>query len=115
MSRFRTTVEGNTIYLTDGQETILVGDLDQVIETVGGYSWTISYSAQQKERYSNLDTSDEGLTIDVVDTINAMTFSASFVATLKAQPFEPIEPDTLSPRLGLFIGRLLENLEFGVR
>lgn len=115
MVRYETFVEDGTVYVTDGSETIVVGDLDSVLDVTGGHAWTISYSDREKERYSTLDTSDDGLTIDVVDAIHAMTFDESFVETLKAQPTEPLDEDVLSPRLGLFVGRLLENLEHGVR
>jgi hypothetical protein len=54
------------------------------------------------------------LTVDVVDIINAMTHSERFVETLAAQPAEPASEDDISPRLGLFVGKLLENLESGV-
>ena len=51
------------------------------------------------------------------DTIEAMTFGGKFLMTLKSQP--EISPgkdrDVVSPRLGLFMGRLIENLEHGVR
>lgn len=115
MVRYGTAIEGETVYVTDGEDRLRVGELEQILELTGGPAWTISYSEAEKARYSSLDTSDEGLTIDVVDTINAMTFDETFVEALRAQPGEPIEQDALSPRLGLFVGRLLENLEYGVR
>ncbi|ERH10387.1 MAG: hypothetical protein J07HX64_02160 [halophilic archaeon J07HX64] len=42
-----------------------------------------------------------------------MTHSERFVETLAAQPATATEGD-ISPRLGLFVGKLLENLESGV-
>ena len=46
-----------------------------------------------------------------------MTVGPAFFEALKAQPGESpfADPDAVSPRLGLFVGRLLENLEHGVR
>jgi hypothetical protein len=63
-----------------------------------------------------MDTSDEGLTVDVVDMMQAMTHSERFVETLAAQPLEAVDgdEDEVSPRLGLFVGKLLENLESGL-
>jgi len=68
-----------------------------------------------------MDTSDEGLTVDVVDMMHTMTFGERFVETMAAHPAEiPREDgqdeqsDAISPRMGLFVGKLLENLENGV-
>jgi len=49
----------------------------------------------------------------VADMINAMTHSEQFVETLAAQPVAASDDD-ISPRLGLFVGKLLENLDDGV-
>ncbi|MFB6150088.1 MAG: hypothetical protein ABEJ48_10530 [Halobacteriales archaeon] len=135
MPRYETAIENSTIYVEADVGRIEVGDLETVLAVVGGPAWTIEYSDWEKEYYDDLDTSDEGLTIDVVDTINAMTMDDAFVEALKAQPREPPVPkaesttdhdspedsapgrsgEPLSPRLGLFVGRLMENLEYRVR
>jgi hypothetical protein len=114
MTRYDTHVEDGTIYVgTDGGR-LAVGDVDTVLDIVGGPSWTISYSEEYASRHPDLDTSDEGLTVDVVDMLQAMTHSDRFVGTLAALPAEPTDGDDVSPRLGLFAGKLLENLESGV-
>lgn len=115
MTRYETTIAENRVYVETATTIIEVGDIDTIIEVIGGPSWTISYSDHDKRAYPHIDTSDEGLTIDVVDAINAMTFDESFVETLAAQPTTAPSPEAISPRLGLFIGRLLENLEYGIR
>lgn len=116
MTRYGTTVEDDIVYVDADMGRIEVGDVSTIIELVGGSSWTIEYADAEKDRYPDLDTSDEGLTIDVVDTIEAMTFGEAFVETLAAQPATgEDDPTAVSPRLGLFVGRLLENLEYGVR
>jgi len=114
MARYETYVEDGTVYVGTDGEPLEVGSLDSAIEAIGGPSWTIRYSAETKERHSEMDTSDEGLTVDVVDMLHAMTHSERFVETLAAQPAEPADGDDISPRLGLFVGKLLENLESGV-
>lgn len=116
MDRYGTIVEDGTVYVEADLGRIEVGAVDDIVELVGGPAWTIRYDAETRSR-PDVDTSDEGLTIDVVDTINEMTFSSTFLDALKAQPGESpyAEPDAVSPRLGLFVGRLLENLEYGVR
>jgi hypothetical protein len=114
MVRYGTYVEGGTIYVGTGDGRLAVGDVETALAVVGGPSWTIRYSEEQKRRHPDLHTSDEGLTVDVVDMMQAMTHSERFVETLAAQPSEPTDGDDVSPRLGLFVGKLLENLESGV-
>lgn len=113
-TRYVTTVEDGTVYIEADVGRIEVGSVETIIDLVGGHSWTITYDDWERSHY-DLDTSDEGLTVDVIDTIEAMTFDASFVETLKAQPGDAVGDDAVTPRLGLFVGRLLENLEYGVR
>ena len=117
MTRYGTTIDDGVVYVEADVGRVEVGELDVILDLVGGPAWTIEYDQRDKRRYPNLDTSDEGLTVDVVDTIYAMTFDAAFVETLKAQPVTTPSDDesAMSPRLGLFVGRLLENLEYGVR
>jgi hypothetical protein len=112
--RYPTRVADGTVYVDREDDSLEVGDVETILSTVGGAAWTISYSEEQKRRYPEMDTSDEGLTVDVVDMMAAMTHSERFVETLAAQPTDPPEGDDLSPRLGLFVGKLLENLETGI-
>jgi hypothetical protein len=112
MARYETFIEDETIYVGSPDGPIEVGPLAEAIEVVGGPSWTITYSEDFKQRHPDADTSDEGLTVDVADMINAMTHSEQFVETLTAQP--AAADDDISPRLGLFVGKLLENLDGGV-
>jgi hypothetical protein len=114
MARYGTSVENGRIYVGSSDGPIPVGSVEDALSAVGGPSWTITYSAEQKARSPGLDTSDEGLTVDVVDMMRAMTHSERFVATLAAQPVEAPDDEDISPRLGLFVGKLLENLESGV-
>ncbi|MDS0258910.1 hypothetical protein NDI56_05830 [Haloarcula sp. S1CR25-12] len=114
MARYDTFVEGDTVYVGSTDGPLPVGPLDDIVTAVGGPAWTISYAERQKERYPNMDTSDEGLVVDVVDMLSAMTHSEQFVETLAAHPTTVPAEDTISPRTGLFVGKLLENLENGV-
>jgi len=114
MARYGTYVEAGTIYVGTEDGRVEVGEVSDALDLVGGHSWTISYSEEAKRRHPEMDTSDEGLTVDVVDIVNAMTHSERFVETLQAQPAERDGEDDISPRLGLFVGKLLENLESGV-
>lgn len=114
--RYPVVVEEGTVYVEADMGRIEIGDVAAILDLVGGPAWTIEYSAWEKEQYPDRDTSDEGLTVDVVDTIEAMTLDEKFVTGLKALPTdEGTEDDeSMSPRLGLFVGALMENLEGGV-
>ncbi|MEF8788892.1 MAG: hypothetical protein V5A61_02070 [Haloarculaceae archaeon] len=113
-SRFATVVEGGRVRVQTRDGLLSVADFDAVVEAVGGPAWTIEYSAWHRERYPDLDTSDEGLTVDVRDMIEAMEHDERFVRTLRAMPATPAPEEELSPRAGLFVGKLLENLQSGV-
>jgi len=114
MARYGTFVEDDTVYVGTPDGQLAVGPLADIVAAVGGPAWTITYSESQKEQYPQMDTSDEGLIVDVVDMLSAMTHSEQFVETLAAHPTSVPEADTISPRAGLFVGKLLENLENGV-
>jgi len=115
MRRHETTVEDGTVYIETAEGRLEVGPVDRIIDAVGGHAWTIEYSDWEKEYYDDLDTSDEGLIVDVIDVMEAMTHGESFVETLRTHPTESTgNKDGLSPRLGLFVGKLLENLETGL-
>lgn len=114
MARYETVIEDGTVRVGSPDGLVEVGGLDLALDVIGGPSWEITYSDDLKERHPDLDTSDEGLIVDVVDIMNTMTHSRRFVETLSALPREPTDDDEVSPRLGLFIGKVLENLESGV-
>jgi len=114
MTRYETFVEDETVYVGSSDGPLEIGPLDVVLDAVGGHSWTITYSEEAKQRHPEMNTSDEGLTVDVVDMMHTMTFSERFVETMAAHPTETPLDDDLSPRMGLFVGKLLDNLEHGV-
>jgi len=116
MGRYRTFVERGTVYVGRGEDHLEVGPVEEVVDLVGGPAWTITYSEAHRRRHPELDTSDEGLTVDVVDMLRTMTHGERFVETLAAHPVEAPgdDPDAVPPRLGLFVGKLLENLEEGL-
>jgi hypothetical protein len=117
VTRYPLSVEEGTVYIQADVGTIEVGDVDTIVDILGGHAWTIEYDDWEKRNLPGLDTSDEGITVDVVDTIEHMTLGEEFVQTLRSQPVHVLteQPDVVSPRLGLFVGRLVENLEYGVR
>jgi hypothetical protein len=113
-ARYGTVVGDGRIAVATGEGRLHVGRVETVIGLVGGPAWTITYSEAQKRRYPDVDTDDEGLTVDVVDMINNMRLERAFVESLQVLPDEPLEDRTVSPREGLFVGRLLDELETGL-
>jgi hypothetical protein len=114
VSRYRTRLQDGVVYIGGGKDALWVGELTDILALVGGPAWTITYSERQKHRYPDLDTADEGLTIDIVDFINDMQVEASFCDILARLPTQKQHQDGVSPRTGLFTGRLLEELETGL-
>ena len=114
MARYDTFVEDGTVYVGSADGPVAVAPLEDVLDAVGGPAWTITYTDAEKERYPDMDTSDEGLVVDVVDMLYAMTHGEQFVQTLAAHPTAVQTEDAISPRAGLLVGKLLENLENGV-
>lgn len=116
MSRHRTFVEGGTVYVGRGEDRVEIGAVGEIVDLVGGPAWTITYTETEKRRRPGMDTSDEGLTVDVADMLQTMTHGERFVETLAALPAEDPsdDPGAIPPRMGLFAGKLLENLENGL-
>ncbi|MBX0323406.1 hypothetical protein EGH21_10230 [Halomicroarcula sp. F13] len=114
MTRYDTHVEDGVVFVGTSDGPLEVAPLEDVLDAVGGPAWTITYTDAEKARYPEMETDDEGLVVDVVDMLNAMTHSEQFVQTLAAHPTTVPAEDTISPRAGLFVGKLLENLENGV-
>jgi hypothetical protein len=116
MTRYPTFVEDGIVYVGFEDDPVKIGPVDEIVDLVGGPAWTIEYSRAEKERHPGIDTSDEGLTVDVVDMLQTMTHGERFVGTLEAHPatVQTDEEGAIPPRMGLFVGKLLENLETGL-
>ncbi len=113
--RYGAIVEDGTVYVGTPDGRVEVSDLDRVFDQVGGPAWRVEYPEPERDRHPDLDTSDEGLVVDVVDAINTMTLDRSFVETLAAQPRQTHGADDApSPRLGMFVGRLMSDLRYGI-
>ena len=113
--RYGTIVRAGTVYVDTPDGDLAVGSYEALVRSVGGPSWTISYSPWVRERYPDLETDDEGITLDVRDFVESLTHDERFVDALAACPNRPVNAeDPLSPRLGLFVGRLVQRLERGL-
>jgi hypothetical protein len=106
-------VTDGRVYVEGPDGPVEVGPLAGIVAAAGGPAWEISYSDWERERYEDLDTSDEGLVVDVGDVVRAMEHDPAFARALAACPAEPAGED-ISPRAGLFVGRLLDQLQSGL-
>lgn len=113
-TRFETVVEEGTVYVGSPEGRVEVGSVSAILDLVGGPAWEITYTERQKRRYPDLDTADEGLVVDVTDVMRALTHDRAFVETLAAQPTVPEARTEVSPRVGLFVGRLMSDLQYGI-
>lgn len=114
MGRHSIHLHDGSVFVGAASDSIWVGDIETILELVGGPAWTISYTTRQKQQYPDLDTADEGLTIDIVDFINGMSINETSREVLEKLPDEPCHESDVPPRTGLFIGWLLEELETGL-
>lgn len=113
-ARYETVVDDGDVFVRTGDGRLRVGSLDEIVSLVGGPAWEITYTDRQKRRYPDLDTSDEGLVVDVVDIVHAMVLDEGFLAALETLPADPGDETDVAPRTGLFVGRLLGYLETGL-
>ncbi len=100
------------MYVERPRGRVEVGDVERVLDHLGGADWRVEYG-DPAEDCPDLDTADEGLVVDVVDAMGAMTLDRSFVRTLAAQPHRH-DGGGMSPRLEMFVGRLESDLQYGV-
>lgn len=113
--RYGTTVRDGVVYITSptGGDTLEVGPVEDLLDVVGGPAWTIEYGEWHRQHYPDLDMADEGLTVDVLDVAAATTHEPTFVEALRALPGKGSATD-ISPRLGLFAGKLVSELQTGL-
>lgn len=112
--RAETVIADGQVYVRTVDGRLRVGALEDIVALVGGPAWEITYTERQRRRYPDLDTSDEGLVVDVVDIVNAMVLEEGFVDALATLPADPVREADVAPRTGLFVGRLLGHLETGL-
>jgi hypothetical protein len=111
---FRTVIREGEVYVESPEGLLRVGTVEDVVDLAGGPAWTIEYPESVRDRHPDLDTSDAGLVVDVADVAASMTHTERFARALRALPAETTTEEAVSPRLGMFVGCLLENLQSGL-
>jgi len=107
MERFQTRIDDGTLYVEDGGGWIEVGAMDDVVELVGGETYTLEYGERQ-QAVSWLDTDDQGrITFDVRETIDDLSFDREFVTNLANTGLDP-GPDDYPRRTMFFADMMVE-------
>jgi hypothetical protein len=110
--RYRTIIEDGIIYVEADVGRIEIGPLDDLINKMG-VTYEVSYWEEAKERY-DVSFADEGLEIDVAETVGAMTHTQSNIESLKQQPLDDDSSDGFSSRrMALFSGYVGYALDHG--
>ena len=82
MRRFESKIEDGTLYVEGRDGWIEVGTVDNIVELVGGETYTIEYD-DYAQAVDWVDTDEEGrLTFDVVETVEGFSFQEDFVTQL---------------------------------
>jgi len=113
--RYETHVEDGTVYVDADIGRVEVGPYHDLLDHFGE-EYQIEYRDWEKERY-NVSFADEGMTIDVRETVEAMTHSGEVVEWLREKPTEP-NPDAYfngGRRMALFAGFVSDALDNGPR
>ena len=113
--RYETHVEDGTVYVDADIGRVEVGPYQDLIKRFGE-EYEIEYSDWEKERY-DVSFADEGMTINLRETVEALTHSEGTVEWLREKPTEK-KPDGYFDgglRMALFSGFVSEALDNGPR
>ncbi|WP_267643153.1 hypothetical protein [Haloarchaeobius amylolyticus] len=82
MSRYEPECEDGTLFLVSADDRIEIGALDDIVDVVGGETYTIAYDEDQ-QRQPWLETSDGELSVDVRETVTTMSHPEAVAASLR--------------------------------
>ncbi|MFB6188313.1 MAG: hypothetical protein ABEI57_00365 [Halapricum sp.] len=107
--RHETRVEDGRFYIEYEDDWLEIGPMDDIVELLGGETYTLEYTEQQAAA-AWLNTDDDGtLTIDVRDSITSMSFRAEFVRNLATTPLNEAG-DSGSPLRTELFADLMETI-----
>ena len=120
MTRYETFIEDGTVYVEADVGNVEVGPVSDIIKKFGE-EYEIEYDEWEKQRY-DVSFADEGLRMDVKDTLESMTHDKRAVEWLAEKPldleeaYDNAEDSFFSTgRMALFCGFLAEALHNGPR
>jgi len=113
--RYETHIEDGTVYVDADVGRVEVGPYQDLINRFGE-EYEIEYDDWEKERY-DVSFADEGMTIQLRETVEAMTHSEDTVQWLRAKSMEAKPNGSFDGglRMALFAGLVSEALDNGPR
>ncbi|MFC5973659.1 hypothetical protein ACFPYI_20200 [Halomarina salina] len=110
MTRYEPECRDGTLFLVGDDDRLEVGTVDDVVDAVGGETYTITYDERQRTQ-PWLDTDDQGrLDVDVRETATTLTHTDDLVADLREYGMET-ERYGLPTRTVMFADRLVDILD----
>ncbi|MFP8953511.1 hypothetical protein ACLI4Z_11125 [Natrialbaceae archaeon A-arb3/5] len=101
-------IEDGTLYLDDEGHRLEVGPVDDIVELVGGETYTLEYDDRQSAA-AWLDTDDDNrITFDVRDVVGEMTHTSAFVTNLENCPVDETTTEGHPKRTALFVDLLTD-------
>jgi hypothetical protein len=82
MKQYEPERRDGSLYLVCEDDALEVGDVDEIINVIGGETYEIEYDEEQRAQ-PWLDTEDGVLEIDTRDAVTTMTHTPDFVSDLK--------------------------------
>jgi hypothetical protein len=91
MERYTTVIENGILSLESGEDRLGVGEMDVIVDLIGGETYTISYDSKYSQNVDWLDLEDDGTySFAVRETIGDMDFPETFVSELAAREAEDV-------------------------
>lgn len=89
MERYGTVIEDGILSLESGEDRLVIGEIDHIVDLIGGETYTISYDSDYSQTVDWLDLEDDNtLSFDVRETIDDVDFPEPFVSELAAREAE---------------------------
>ncbi|WP_408960266.1 hypothetical protein [Natrinema sp. 74] len=106
--RYEPQVEDGTLYLEHERTRLEVGTMDQIVELVGGETYTLEYTARQGAAAWLSTDDDETITFDVRDAVREMPHTPDLVSNLENCPIDESTADGVPKRTALFVDLITE-------
>lgn len=109
MTQYEARIDDGVCYLDGDEGRIEVGEIDTIVDLVGGETYTIEYDNKARQA-AWLNTDDDGtITFEVRDTIDGYAFGDEFVTNLvNVDPDETDEDG--NPARAAFFAEMLTRI-----
>lgn len=84
--RYEPRVRDGVLFVEMDDGSIEIGPLDDVVESIGGETYTVEYDSVPADAIDWLDTDDQRLEIDVRDTVTSFAYTDEFVRAMADVP-----------------------------